>query len=61
MALDTDELAPPPKPARIDLEVMSVEALTERIASLETEIALIRDLIGKKKASRDAAAAFFKS
>ena len=61
MALDTDDLAPPPKPARIDLEVMSIEALTERIVSLEGEIAQIRDLIAKKRASRDAAAAFFKS
>lgn len=61
MALDTDDLAPPPKPARLDLDVMSVEALTERIASLEAEIAQIRDLIAKKRASRDAAAAFFKS
>ncbi len=61
MALDTDDLAPPPKPARLDLEVMSVEALTERIAALKVEIAEIEALISKKRASRDAAAALFKS
>lgn len=61
MPLDTDDLAPPPKPARLDLEVMSVEALAERIAALEAEIVLIRELIAKKRASRDAAAALFKS
>lgn len=61
MALDTDDLAPPPKPARLDLEVMSVEALTERIAALKTEIAEIEALIARKRASRDAAAALFKS
>ena len=37
MALDTDDLAPPPKAPRLDLEVMSVEALTTRIGELEAE------------------------
>ena len=61
MALDTDDLAPPPKPVRQDLDVMSIEALTERIGTLEAEIATIRELIEKKRRSRDAAAALFRS
>jgi uncharacterized small protein (DUF1192 family) len=60
MPLDTDDLAPPPKPVRLDLENMSVEALTGRIADLEVEIATIRALIEKKQKSRSAADAFFK-
>ena len=59
MVLDTDEIAPPPKAARMDLEVMSVEALALRIGELETEIETIRTLIEKKKASRGAADALF--
>lgn len=61
MALDTDDLAPPPRPVRHDLEIMSIEALGERIAALEAEIAAIRELIDKKRRSRDAAAALFRS
>ena len=61
MALDTDDLAPPPKPVRHDLDVMSIEAMTERIGTLEAEIAAIRELIDKKRRSRDAAAALFRS
>ena len=60
MPLDTDDLAPPPKPVRLDLETMSVEALTGRIADLEAEIATIRALIESKQKSRNAADAFFK-
>jgi uncharacterized small protein (DUF1192 family) len=60
MALDTDELAPPPKPVRLDLETMSIEALANRVTELEAEIALIRDLIETKRKSRNAADAFFK-
>ena len=40
---------------------MSIEALTERIGTLEAEIATIRELIEKKRRSRDAAAALFRS
>ncbi len=61
MALDTDDIAPLPKPKQLDLENMSIEALTARIGELENEIAFIRALIEKKRASRDAASAFFKS
>ncbi len=59
MALDTDELAPPPKAQRLDLDVMSVEALAARIVELESEIGTIRALIEKKRASRGAADALF--
>jgi len=60
MPPDTDDLAPPPKPVRLDLETMSIEALTGRIAELEAEIATIRALVDSKKKSRSAADAFFK-
>lgn len=60
MAIDTDDLAPPPKPARLDLEVMSIEALEARIVSLDEEIAAIRALIESKRKSRSAADAIFK-
>lgn len=61
MALDTDDLAPPPRAPRPDLDVMSIEALGERIVELEAEIALMRALIDKKRASRSAADALFRS
>lgn len=60
MPLDTDDLAPPPKPVRLDLETMSIEALSNRIADLEAEIAVIRALIESKQRSRSAADAIFK-
>lgn len=59
MPLDTDDLAPPPKAPRLDLEVLSVEALTQRIAELEAEIATVRALIEAKKKSRAAADSVF--
>ncbi len=59
MPLDTDDLAPPPKPVRLDLEAMSVEALTMRVGELEAEIATIRALIDAKKKSRAAADSIF--
>ena len=60
MPLDTDDLAPPPKAPRLDLEVMSVEALRLRIGELEAEIATIRALVEAKQKSRSAADAIFK-
>lgn len=59
MPLDTDDLAPPPKVPRLDLEVMSVEALAARIGELEVEIAVIRTLIETKKRSRAVADSIF--
>jgi uncharacterized small protein (DUF1192 family) len=44
-----------------DLSLLSVEELTERIALLKSEIARLEEAAGKKRASKDAAAAFFKT
>ena len=66
MALDTDDIAPPPKGAgdlvaAIDLDRLSVHELEARVAALEAEIVRVRDKIAAKKASQSAADAFFKS
>ena len=44
-----------------DLSLLSVDELTSRIAILSDEIVRLQAAIDKKKASRDAAASFFKS
>jgi uncharacterized small protein (DUF1192 family) len=44
-----------------DLSLLSVEELTERIALLNSEIERLREAAAKKRASKDAAASFFKS
>ena len=44
-----------------DLYLLSVEELTERIALLTAEIARLQEAATKKRASKDAANAFFKS
>ncbi len=59
MPLDTDDLAPPPKAARLDLEVLSIDALKARIGELEAEIETIRALITAKEKSREAAHSIF--
>jgi uncharacterized small protein (DUF1192 family) len=46
---------------REDLDLYSVEDLEERIAGLEGEIARVKARLDRKKASRSAADAFFKS
>jgi uncharacterized small protein (DUF1192 family) len=63
MALDTDDIAPPPanKPALKDLTPLSVEDLQQYIAGLEAETARARAAVAAKGAHRAAAAAFFKS
>ncbi len=61
--IDMDDL-PKPKHVHVlgeNLEAISVDELKLRIAALEAEIARIQADIQKKQASRDAAAAFFKS
>ena len=58
--MDTDDLAPLPKAKALDLDMMSIEALTERIAELENEIAHIRVLVAKKQNTRSAADALFR-
>lgn len=60
--LDTDDLAPPPKPvnATPDLAVMSISELEARIETLKAEIERIKGVIEGKRAQRGLAEAFFK-
>jgi len=44
-----------------DLYLLSVEELTERIALMTDEIDRLKEAMAKKRASKDAAASFFKS
>ena len=44
-----------------DLSLLSVEELNERIALLNAEIARLQEAATKKRASKDAANAFFKT
>ena len=44
-----------------DLSLLSVEELNERIALLKSEIARLEEAASKKRASKDAANAFFKT
>jgi uncharacterized small protein (DUF1192 family) len=44
-----------------DLSLLSVEELAERIALLKSEIERLEAASAKKRASKDAASAFFKS
>ena len=44
-----------------DLSLLSVEELTERIALLNAEVDRLKEAMSKKRASKDAADAFFKS
>jgi uncharacterized small protein (DUF1192 family) len=65
MALDTDDIAPPPRaPAdlaqAVDLERLSIDELEARIAALKAEIARVEAKIATKKASAAAADSFFK-
>jgi uncharacterized small protein (DUF1192 family) len=43
------------------LDALSVDELEERIDLLQGEIERLRDMLRSKRASRDAASAFFKS
>ena len=44
-----------------DLLLLSVEELTERVALLTSEIDRLREMLAKKRTSRDAANSVFKS
>jgi uncharacterized small protein (DUF1192 family) len=44
-----------------DLSLLSVDELAERIALMSSEIERLQAAIAKKRASKDAAAGFFKS
>jgi uncharacterized small protein (DUF1192 family) len=63
MPIDEDDR---PRPKVIhqlgqDLSLLSVDDLNERIASLQAEVKRLEVEMMKKRASRDAAANFFKS
>jgi uncharacterized small protein (DUF1192 family) len=59
--MDTDDLEPPKRPAgKPDLELMSIEQLTDYIGELEAEIGRAREAIAKKQTARGAADAVFK-
>jgi uncharacterized small protein (DUF1192 family) len=56
-----DDLDPKPKkPAPVDLTLMSIEDLTNRIAEFEAEIARMKDAIKSKQAQRSTADSLFK-
>lgn len=60
--METDDLEPRRvRPAKPDLEAMSITALEEYIVDLEAEIARARDAISHKGSARDVAESFFKS
>ena len=44
-----------------DLSLLSVEELTERIALLNAEVDRLKEAVTKRRASKNAADAFFKS
>lgn len=64
MAIDPEELLPRKKPAEIvlgeDLSAISQFELESRIERLEGEIARCREAIAARKATKNAADAFFK-
>ena len=57
---DDDLAASKRKPARPDLDAMSIEALGEYIADLEAEIARAKAMIDKKEHARSTAAGVFR-
>ena len=60
--IDSDDLEIPQPVATVkDLEVMSIEALQEYIAEMESEIERARQAIKDKELARDSANAVFKS
>jgi uncharacterized small protein (DUF1192 family) len=56
---------PPPRPKKLiippPLDMLGVEELGEYIAELQGEIARVEAAMAKKRAHKDAAAAFFKA
>lgn len=66
--MDADDLEPRKRRsevlvalAREDLSLLGIEELKERVAALEAEIERIRQILDKKKDSRSAAEALFRS
>lgn len=59
--MDTDDLAPPPKPKGApDLETLSIAELQEHIVALRAEIARAEAAIAAKQAQRGSAEQLFK-
>ena len=59
--MDTDDLEPVKKKAAPkNLDEMSIEALGEYIAELETEISRVREAIAGKESAQASAETFFK-
>ena len=56
--LDLEPQAPKPEPRNLD--VMSIEALQDYIAELETEIARVHKAIAAKQSARQGAESVFK-
>lgn len=65
MPIDPDELSPRIKTPEFalgqDLSAMSEHELAARIAAMEAEIARCREAMTARQATRNAAAAFFKT
>ena len=63
--MDLDDLLPPKKPSGTaigdNLQTLSVAELEKRITDLETEIALVRVELDRKRQHEAAARALFKS
>ncbi len=63
MIFSEDE--PPPRPKKLllppPLDLLGVEELAEYVAELQGEIARVEQAMAKKRAHKDAAAAFFKT
>jgi uncharacterized small protein (DUF1192 family) len=63
MSIDDDDRPRPKITHQLgqDLSLLSFDDLIERVGMLETEIERLKAEAAKKRASRDAAASFFKS
>lgn len=63
MSIDDDDRPRPKVTHQLgqDLSLLSLDDLNERVAALEAEIARLKVEAAKKRASKDAAASFFKS
>ena len=60
--MDSNDFVPPKKKNNIkNLDVMSIEALSEYISDLEREIKRVHKAIGEKKAARSTAESIFDS
>jgi len=59
--MDTDELEPrKAKPAPVDLETMSIEAIGDYIEGLQGEIERAKQAIARKQNAKSAADSFFR-